>query len=71
MEKNVTPKATLGGTGVAPQVHPPPGWNPILLHQCHTPPSMSYTQPNMMKRKVSLVPIQKFTPQAVGPAAKF
>uniref|UniRef100_A0A3Q7G544 Uncharacterized protein n=1 Tax=Solanum lycopersicum TaxID=4081 RepID=A0A3Q7G544_SOLLC len=44
LRKNVTLKATLGATGVAPQLQPPPEMYP------HPPPWMSCTPPYMTKR---------------------
>lgn len=70
MAENVTLRTQLGGTGVPPQVPPPPGMYP------HPPvmyPWMAYTPPYMMKpqgSQVPLVPIPKLKPQAAAPAPK-
>ncbi|XP_004249119.1 bZIP transcription factor 17 [Solanum lycopersicum] len=70
MAENVTLKTQLGGTGVPPQVQPPPGMYP---HPSMVYPWMSYPPPYMMKpqgSQVPLVPIPKLKPQAAAPAPK-
>ncbi|XP_055807483.1 bZIP transcription factor 17-like [Solanum dulcamara] len=68
MAENVSLKTQLGGTGVPPQVPPPPGMYPHMIY-----PWMSYPSPYMMKpqgSQVPLVPIPKLKPQAAAPVPK-
>ncbi|XP_059295867.1 bZIP transcription factor 17-like [Lycium ferocissimum] len=70
MAENATLRGQMGGSGVPPQVPPPPGMYP------QTPvmyPWMPYAPPYMMKpqgSQVPLVPIPKLKPQAAAAAPK-